>query len=98
MWSNDFNAVESEFCVEAVGVVGVVTDQVLRSVGNNHLQQGGYGQRHFVGSGTLGANRDWQSVTICDRHDLCSLSALRLSDLAPPFLAGAKLASINASR
>ena len=37
MWSNDFNAVEPEFCVEAVGVVGVVTDQVLRGVGNNHL-------------------------------------------------------------
>jgi hypothetical protein len=37
MWSNEFNAVEPQFCVEAVGVVGVVTDQVLRGVGNNHL-------------------------------------------------------------
>jgi hypothetical protein len=33
-----------------------------------------------------------------DRHDFCSLAAFRFSDLAPPFLAGAKLASINASR
>ena len=30
MWGNDFNAVESQFCIEAVRVVGVVTDQVLR--------------------------------------------------------------------
>jgi hypothetical protein len=37
MWGNDFNAVESQFCVEAVGVVGIVTDQVLRGVWNNHL-------------------------------------------------------------
>ena len=36
MWDNDFNAVEPQFCIEAVGVVGV-TDQVLRRVGNNHL-------------------------------------------------------------
>jgi hypothetical protein len=37
MWSNEFNSEEPQFCVEAVGVVGVVTDQVLRGVGNNHL-------------------------------------------------------------
>jgi len=30
MRSNEFNSVEPQFCVEAVGVVGVVTDQVLR--------------------------------------------------------------------
>src|SRR5215831_256453 len=40
MWGNDFNAVESHLCVEAVGVVGVISDQVLWSVGNNHLYQG----------------------------------------------------------
>jgi hypothetical protein len=34
MWSNDLDAVEPQFCVEAVEVVGVVTDQVLRGVGN----------------------------------------------------------------
>jgi len=37
MWGNDFNAVEPQFYIEAVGVVGDVTDQVLRRVGNNHL-------------------------------------------------------------
>jgi hypothetical protein len=37
MWTNEFNSVEPQFCVEAVGVVGVVPDQVLRGVGNNHL-------------------------------------------------------------
>jgi hypothetical protein len=37
MRSNDFNAVEPEFCVEAVGVVGVITNQALPGIGNNHL-------------------------------------------------------------
>jgi hypothetical protein len=37
MWSNDLDAVEPQFCVEAVGVVGVITDQVLRGIRNNHL-------------------------------------------------------------
>src|SRR5262249_37972663 len=37
MWSSEFNSVEPQFCIEAVGVVGVVTAQVLLGVGNNHL-------------------------------------------------------------
>jgi hypothetical protein len=49
-------------------------------------------------SGALGPNRNWQPVTISDRHNLCSLAAFRLSDLQSPFFAGAKLASMNASR
>jgi hypothetical protein len=48
--------------------------------------------------GTLDANRNWQSVPICDCHDLCALSTFCLSELRDPFLAGAKLASMKASR
>ena len=33
-------------------------------------------------------------IMICDRHDLRSLAAYCFSDLAPPFLAGAKLVSL----
>jgi len=36
------------------------------------------------GSGTR-ANRDWQSVTISDGHDLCTFAAFRFTDLVPPF-------------
>src|ERR1700747_226145 len=38
-WTNGFNAVEPEFCVEAVGVVGVITNQVLRASSNIGRQQ-----------------------------------------------------------
>jgi hypothetical protein len=98
MWSNKFNSVEPQFCVEAVGVVGVLTDQVLRGVRNNQVQQSGHRQRYFMWCRALDVNRNWQPVTICYRHDLCSLAAFRLSDLMSPFLAGARVASINASR
>jgi len=37
MWSDNLDAVGLQFCIEVVGVVGVVTDQVLRRVRNNHL-------------------------------------------------------------
>jgi hypothetical protein len=37
MWSDHLDAVEPKFCIEAVGVVGVITNQVPRGVGNNHL-------------------------------------------------------------
>src|SRR5260370_18786573 len=32
MWSNHLDAVEPKFCVEAVGVVGVITNQVPQSL------------------------------------------------------------------
>ncbi len=37
MWGDQLDAIEAQFLVEAVGVVGVVADQVLRRLGNNHL-------------------------------------------------------------
>ena len=62
------------------------------------MLQSGHRQRYFMWCRALGVNRNWQPVPIYNRHDLCSLAAFRLSDLMSPFLAGAKLASINASR
>src|ERR1700678_2781818 len=41
-----------------------------------------------MGSSTLCANRNWQPITICNRHDLCSLAAFRFSDLATPLFSG----------
>jgi hypothetical protein len=37
MWSNNFNAVEPQFCIQVVGVVSIVTDQVLRGRREQHL-------------------------------------------------------------
>jgi hypothetical protein len=31
----------------------------------------------------LGANKDWQAITISDRHDLCYFAAFCFSDFAP---------------
>jgi hypothetical protein len=51
-----------------------------------------------VGSGALGANNDGESVAIGYRHNLCAFAAFCFPDLSAPSFAGAKLASINASR
>ena len=40
---DQFDAKRVEFCFELVGVVGIVTDQVLRSFWNHHSDQGGEG-------------------------------------------------------
>jgi hypothetical protein len=37
MWSDDLDTVGPQFHVEAIGVVGVIADQVLWGVGNNHI-------------------------------------------------------------
>jgi hypothetical protein len=36
-----------------------------------------------VGSGALGTNRDWKTISISNGHDLCSFAALCLPNLLP---------------
>jgi hypothetical protein len=97
MWSDDVT-VKANLRIQGVGVIGVVPYQVLWGVGHHHLYQRGDSQRDLMGSGTLGANSDGESVAIGNRHNLCAFAAFCFLDLSAPFFAGAKLASINASR
>jgi hypothetical protein len=50
-----------------------------------------------VGRSACDANGDRKTSAVCNCHDLGPLPALGLSDAAPPFLAPAKVPSMNAS-
>jgi len=98
VWRDQFDAKRVEFCLELVGVVGIVTDEVLRSFWNHHSDQGGEGQFDFMWSSTLDVYGNGQTVAVCNGHDFRTLAALCFANLGAPFLAGAKLPSIKASR
>jgi hypothetical protein len=63
MWSNEFNSVEPQFCVEAVGVVGVVTDQVLPASGISICSKVDIASLTSWGV-ALCVNRHWQPITV----------------------------------
>src|ERR1700722_17568790 len=48
--------------------------------------------------GAFDANEHWKTLAICHGHDLGSFAAFGFTNLQAPFFAGAKLASMKASR
>ena len=98
MGRNQFDAVVAEFRVELVGVIRVVSNQILRSFWNDHFDQGGKGQSDFVWSSTLDVYGYRQAVAVRNGHDLRAFAAFCLVNFRPRFLAGAKLPSIRAPR
>src|SRR5436305_3207945 len=50
---DQFNSIASQSGIQFVGVVGVVTDQILWSFRDNHLDERGLGQLHFVRRSTF---------------------------------------------
>lgn len=93
--SDQFDTVVPEFCVQFVGIVSIIADQVL--LRNNHLDQRRRGQGHFMRCGAFDAHSNGKPMAVCDCHDFASLAALRLADFGSPFLAGAKVPSMKAS-
>jgi hypothetical protein len=95
---DQFDSVLLEFWVQFVGVVGIVSDQILRCLGDNHLDQRRSGQLHFMRSCVFDAYGNRKAMTVCHGHDLRSLTTFRFANFRSPFFAGAKLPSMKASR
>ncbi len=95
--SNYFDAVTLEARIQPVGVISIVTDQILWGVRHNHSDQRILDQFHFVRCSACDEDRDRKSVPVCHGHDFSSLTTFGLSNLGARFLAGAKLPSMKAS-
>ncbi len=98
VWGDQFYAIAPQLGVQFVGVVGVVTDEILWRFRDHHVQQGGLGQLYFVRGGAFNAHGNGKTMAVCHSHDLRSLATFSFADLRSPFLAGAKLPSMKASR
>ena len=72
--SDQFDSVLPKFCVQFIGVISVVTDQVLRCFRDNHLDKRGSGQFHFVRCSAFDVHGNGETVAVCNGHDLRSLA------------------------
>ena len=84
--------------IQPVAVVGLVTDEPVRSMLDKTAVDGLIDQRHFVGRSTCHVCGDRNTRSVRDCHDLGALAALCLADSRTPFFAGTKVPSMNASR
>src|SRR5215471_4190347 len=98
VWSNHLDTeLLQNFTVQRVTVVSLVPNQPLRDVSDESLLQCLGDQLYFSRASTLCAYGERKTIAVCNCHDLGALSAFSLSHTEPPFLAGAKLPSTNAS-
>lgn len=98
MWRNHVCAkLIEQFLIERIAIVGLVSHQALRNISDESLLQRLTDQFHFSWASTLGAYGHRKTMAVCNCHDLGAFSAFSLSHTEPPFLAGAKLPSTNAS-
>jgi len=96
--SDQFNSVLPKLTIQRVAVISIVTYQILRGVRDDYLDKRVGSQLHFMGCSTFDGDGNGETMTVRNRHDFGSFAAFCLPDLKTPFFAGAKLASINASR
>jgi hypothetical protein len=83
--------------VQTIAVVGAVSDQAVGRDREEAAIDRLLDERDLVGRSACDANGDRKTSAVCNCHDLGPLPALSLSDAAPPFLAPAKVPSMNAS-
>jgi len=98
VWRNHFSPeLLQNLTVQPVTVISLIANESLRNISNEALLQCLSHQFYFSRASTVCAYGDRKTMAVCNCHDLGALSAFSLSHAEPPFLAGAKLPSMNAS-
>ena len=95
---DQLNAPLFKFLVQRVAIIGLVTDDPFRELDQKTTFDGFGNQRYFMRRSAVHVQGDRKTRAVCNCHDLCALAPLSLSNSRPPFFAGAKEPSINASR
>src|SRR5258705_12934574 len=99
MWSDHFGTKLLEHLgVKRVAVVGFVTNQSRRRIGNETLLNCPSHQFHFSRASTFCAYGDRKTMAVCNGHDLGALASFCLSDAEPPFFAGTNEADRKSTR
>src|SRR6266404_1490355 len=99
VWSDHFGTKLLEHLgVKRVAVVGFVTNQSRRRIGNETPFNRSGHQLHFSRASTFCAYGDRKTMAVCNGHDLGALAAFGLSDAEPPFFAGTNVPSMKHSR
>ena len=84
--------------IKRVAVVGLIADQPRWQLISETGVQGGFDQSYFVGASAARADGDRKTVSVRKAHDFGAFAAFGLAHASAPFLAGAKVPSMNPSR
>lgn len=105
VWAHQLNTDMLEPTAQRIAVVGPVGDKSLRfALGSTstlpwhpHLLERALHQRHLGRRGAVQEVSQRNTLAVDHHHPLRALAALGFADAVAPFLAGAKLPSMNAS-
>jgi hypothetical protein len=84
--------------IKPIAVVGLITNEAIRSILSKTAVKGCLHQLYFMGRSALNVSGDRKTSSVCDGHDLGAFAALGLADSKTPFFAGTKVPSMKASR
>jgi len=87
----------TEIGVEAVAVIGFISDQPFRDIEPEGSAERVLYEIDLSGAGTRGMDREWQATRIDHDHDLGAFAFFGGTDIRAPFLAALKVPSMNAS-
>jgi hypothetical protein len=105
MRANQFDAARGQSFAQRLRIITPITDESLRSIARTscsrtrylHRAQGFLGQGHFRGRGAKESTSQRNTRAVCHHHPLCTFATSGFAHAEPPFLALAKLPSINTS-
>lgn len=83
--------------VESVAVVGHITDEAFRFVGEEHLVKKRINRSYFTRRSTLDIYGGRKTRAVWDYHDLGTLTAFGFPNVAAPFFAGTSVPSTKHS-
>jgi hypothetical protein len=98
VWCNQFDAaLLKEQPIKSITVVGLVSNDPVRSVLGESVVYCRFNQNYLMGRSAFHVSGDRNTRSVCNCHDLGALAALCLADSKTPFFAGTKVPSMNAS-
>ena len=98
VWCNHLDAVVlHQPFIEAITIVGTITNQSLGEVGEESLFERGFDKFGFMWRSAGHVHGERKTMAVADRHDFAALTASSRANGGAPFFAELKLASTNAS-
>jgi len=91
------NAQLFKFLIQRVAIISLVANDPFRELNQETTLNSFGNQLYFMRRSTVHVQGDRKTRAVCNCHDLRALTPLSLPDSRPPFFAGAKEPSMNAS-
>ena len=92
-----FDTQSAQFRIQGITVIGFVADESFRKRNEESSFKGFADQFHFMRASAVHVEGDRKTMAVRNCHDFRSFPPFRFPHARPPFLAGEKVPSMNAS-